>query len=85
MVVIKTVVATYLKLFNTIRGDTIIRTINRVMCGEAHIDKFATILFYIFDPLTKTVEFSNGGHGPIFVYRADRKVCTSTKLEGAAA
>lgn len=82
MVVIKTVVATYLKLFNTIRGDTIIRTINRVMCGEAHIDKFATILFYIFDPLTKTVEFSNGGHGPIFVYRADRKVCTSTKLEG---
>lgn len=82
MVVIKTVVATYLKLFNTIRGDTIIRTINRVMCGEAHIDKFATILFYIFDPLTKTVEFSNGGHGPIFVYRADRKVCTASKLEG---
>lgn len=82
MVVIKTVVATYLKLFNTIRGDTILRTINRVMCGEAHIDKFATILFFIFDPITKTVEFTNGGHGPIFIYRADRKVCTSTKLEG---
>ncbi len=82
MVVIKTVVSTYLKLFNTIRGDTILRTINRVMCGEAHIDKFATILFFIFDPLSKTIEFSNGGHGPIFIYRADRKVCTSTKLEG---
>lgn len=82
MVVIKTVVSTYLKLFNTIRGDTIIRTINRVMCGEAHIDKFATIIFYIFDPKARTIEFSNGGHGPLFVYRAGRKVCTSTKLEG---
>jgi len=82
MVLIKTVVSTYLKLFNTIRGDTILRTINRVMCGEAHIDKFATIIFYIFDPLTRSLEFSNGGHGPLFIYRADRKVCTATKLEG---
>jgi serine phosphatase RsbU (regulator of sigma subunit) len=82
MVLIKTVVSTYLRLFNTLRGDTILRTINRVMCAEAHIDKFATILFYIFDPLTKEVEFSNGGHGPIFIYRADRKVCTTSKLEG---
>ncbi|MFO1527535.1 MAG: SpoIIE family protein phosphatase [Turneriella sp.] len=82
MVLIKTVVSTYLKLFNTIRGDTILRTINRVMCGEAHIDKFATIIFYIFDPATKTIEFSNGGHGPLFIYRGDRKVCTATKLEG---
>jgi len=82
MVLIKTVVSTYLKLFNTIRGDTILRTINRVMCAEAHIDKFATILFYIFDPVSRTIEFTNGGHGPIFVYRAAKKVCTSTKLEG---
>jgi len=52
------------------------------MCGEAHIDKFATIIFYIFDPATKTIEFSNGGHGPLFIYRGDRKVCTATKLEG---
>jgi sigma-B regulation protein RsbU (phosphoserine phosphatase) len=82
MVLIKTVVSTYLKLFNTIRGDTIIRTINRVMCGEAHIDKFATIQFFVFDPATKTLEFSNGGHGPLFLYRADRKICTASKLEG---
>jgi serine phosphatase RsbU (regulator of sigma subunit) len=82
MVLIKTVVSTYLRLFNTIRGDTILRTINRVMCAEAHIDKFATIIFFIFDPVTKMIEFSNGGHGPLFVYRADRKLCTTTKLEG---
>lgn len=82
MVLIKTVVSTYLKIYNTIRGDTIIRTINRVMCGEAHIDKFATIQFFVFDPATLSLEFSNGGHGPLFVYRADRKICTATKLEG---
>lgn len=82
MVLIKTVVATYLRLFNTIRGDTIIRTINRVMCGEAHIDKFATIQFFVFDPMTRELEFSNGGHGPLFLYRAERNICTASKLEG---
>ncbi|MCX7633198.1 MAG: PP2C family protein-serine/threonine phosphatase [Turneriella sp.] len=82
MVLIKTVVATYLKLFNSIRPDTIIRTINRVMCSQAHIDKFATIQFLLFDPATKVLEFSNGGHGPIFLYRAARRACTVSKLEG---
>ncbi len=82
MVLIKTVVATYLKLFNFIRGDVILKTINEVMASQAHIDKFATILFFTYDPETRSVEFSNGGHGPLLVYRSEGQTMTVSKLEG---
>ncbi|MDH5721419.1 MAG: SpoIIE family protein phosphatase [Spirochaetia bacterium] len=82
MVLIKTVVSTYLRLFKFTRGDKIITAINKVMCAEAHIDKFATIMMCLYDPQTRELEFTNGGHGPIFVYRAKRKVCTISKLSG---
>ncbi len=82
MVIIKTVVSTYFKIFKKIRSDLITKTINRVMCGETHIDKFATFLFVIYDPITSSIEFTNGGHGPLFIYRAKDKVCTLSKLPG---
>lgn len=82
MVLIKTVVSTYLKLLGAVRGDKILDAVNRIMCGEAHIDKFATILFYLYDPQTRILDFSNGGHGPIFVFRAKTSDCTTSKLEG---
>ena len=82
MVIIKTVVSTFFKMFKEIRSDIITKTINRVMCGEAHIDKFATFFFVIFNPKTGELEFTNGGHGPLFLYRSDNKVCTLTTLAG---
>lgn len=82
MVLIKTVFATYLRLFDTIRCDTIMSTINKVMASQAHIDKFATMIFLIYDPKTGVVEFANGGQGPLFLYRAAKEVCTSAKLPG---
>ncbi len=82
MVLIKTVFATYLRLFDTIRCDAIMSTINKVMASQAHIDKFATMIFLIYEPKTGYVEFTNGGQGPLFIYRAQKKVCTSSKLPG---
>ncbi|MDH5717708.1 MAG: SpoIIE family protein phosphatase [Spirochaetia bacterium] len=82
MVLIKTVVSTYLKLFKFTRGDKIITAINKVMCAESHIDKFATIMMCVYDSNDRSLEFTNGGHGPIFLYRARQKVCTVTKLSG---
>ena len=82
MVLIKTVVSTYIKLFSTIRGDQIVSTINRVMCAQTHIDKFATIMFCIYDPETRYLEFTNGGHGPLLLYRADHQELTISKIEG---
>ena len=82
MVIIKTVVSTFFKIFKEVRSDIITKTINRVMCGETHIDKFATFFFVIFDPTTKELEFTNGGHGPLFLYRAKDNICTLTTLPG---
>ncbi|MCS6984711.1 MAG: SpoIIE family protein phosphatase [Leptospiraceae bacterium] len=82
MVLIKTVVTTYLRLYEDIRPDKIVSTINRVLCSQAHVDKFATILFCIYDPLTRELVFTNAGHGPLFLYRKRKEVCTITKLEG---
>ncbi len=82
MVLIKTVVSTYLQLYDSVRGDKIVTTINQVMCSQAHIDKFATFFFCVYDPETRLLDFTNGGHGPIFIYRAKDKVCTLSKLEG---
>jgi len=82
MVLIKTVFSTYLELFRTVRPDTILTTINKVMASQAHIDKFATMIFLLFDPEKKTIEFTNGGQGPLFLYRADGGVCTLSKLPG---
>ena len=82
MVIIKTVVSTYMKLFKSIRSDLITTTINQVMCGESHIDKFATFFFVLYDPEIRELEFTNGGHGPLFLYRAKNKVCTLTKQAG---
>jgi serine phosphatase RsbU (regulator of sigma subunit) len=36
----------------------------------------------IYNRATGELAFSNAGHGPLFCYRADRKVCTRTTLDG---
>jgi len=82
MVLIKTVVITYIELFHKIRCDEILTAINKIMAKQAHIDKFATMMFTIFDPGTKRIQFANGGQGPLFVYRAGQKVCTISKQTG---
>lgn len=82
MVMIKTALSANLQLLRDAGPDEIIDTINKIMCGEAHIDKFATIFLYIYDPRTRILEFSNGGHGPLFLYRHSLKRCTGTKLDG---
>ncbi len=82
MVLIKTVVTTFLTLHKYLRPDIVLSTINSVMASQAHIDKFATILFFIYDPETREVEFSNGGHGPLFIYRSADTLITLAKIEG---
>jgi len=82
MVLIKTVVTTFLIMHKILRPDIVLSTINSVMASQAHIDKFATILFFIYDPETREVEFSNGGHGPLFIYRSAGKLITLAKMEG---
>jgi serine phosphatase RsbU (regulator of sigma subunit) len=82
MVLIKTIFSTWLKLYDQIRTDQILELINKVMSAEAHIDKLASILFCIYNPISKEMEFSNGGHGPLYLFRAKDLRLTGSQQPG---
>lgn len=65
-----------------IQCKNIVASINDALSAEFAIDKFATLFFMIYDSQTQTVSFSNAGHGPLFCYRANKGVCTVTKIDG---
>jgi sigma-B regulation protein RsbU (phosphoserine phosphatase) len=65
-----------------IQCSHLVSAINSSISSDFAIDKFATLFFMLYDKSRETVSFSNAGHGPLFCYRADRNICTVTKLEG---
>jgi sigma-B regulation protein RsbU (phosphoserine phosphatase) len=83
MVMIRTVFVSSLRQDpRKIQCAKIVSAINASLSADFAIDKFATLFFMIYDKARETVAFSNAGHGPLFCYRADRNICTLTKLEG---
>ena len=81
MVMIRTVFTSYVSLPG-IDCANVVRAINDSLSADFAIDKFATLFFLIYDRRTEEVTFSNAGHGPLLVYRKERKQCTATKLDG---
>lgn len=81
MVMIRTVFVTSIKR-KDIDCATIVRAINDSLSTDFAIDKFATLFFMIYDRSTGEISFANAGHGPLFCYRAKKKSCTITKLDG---
>ncbi len=81
MVMIRTVFTSYIS-----RGDvdcaSVVRAINESLSADFAIDKFATLFFLIYDRTTEELTFSNAGHGPLLCYRASKRSCTVTKLDG---
>lgn len=81
MVMIRTVFMSYIS-----RGEVdcagVVRAINESLSADFAIDKFATLFFMIYDRSTEELAFSNAGHGPLFCYRASKRSCTVTKLDG---
>lgn len=82
MVMIRTVFVSALHQMKTIQCAKIVSSINKSLSADFAIDKFATLLFVIFDRTTGKLSFSNAGHGPVFCYRADSGKCSIAKLDG---
>jgi sigma-B regulation protein RsbU (phosphoserine phosphatase) len=83
MVMIRTVfVASLRQDPKKIQCSKVVTAINSSLSADFAIDKFATLFFLIYDNQKESVSFTNAGHGPLFFYRADRNICTVTKLEG---
>ncbi|PKL18075.1 MAG: hypothetical protein CVV49_07750 [Spirochaetae bacterium HGW-Spirochaetae-5] len=81
MVMIRTVFTSYVSR-KDIDCASVVKAINDSLSADFAIDKFATLIFMIYNRATGELSFSNAGHGPLFCYRADRKVCTRTTLDG---
>ena len=67
MVMIRTIV-------HTIGGSKknaaeIVRLINRGIAGRVDIERFATLSYMTYDPVSNELQYSNAGHHPLMVYR----------------
>jgi serine phosphatase RsbU (regulator of sigma subunit) len=83
MVMIRTVFVSAIRQDpNYIQCKNIVSAINDSLGADFAIDKFATLFFMIYDRAEETLAFSNAGHGPLFCYRANKKKCTITSIDG---
>lgn len=48
----------------------VVSWINRGIAGRVDIERFATLSYMTYDPVSNDMEYSNAGHHPIMIYRA---------------
>lgn len=56
------------------RTDECMRTANDILCGESVGSMFVTVFYGIYDLETGLVTFTNAGHNPPYILRADGTV-----------
>ena len=54
--------------------DECIRTVNDILCGESVGSMFVTVFYGIYDLETGLVSFTNAGHNPPYILKADGSV-----------
>jgi sigma-B regulation protein RsbU (phosphoserine phosphatase) len=54
-------------------GECVART-NEVLCRENPMDLFVTVFYAVIDPATGVLTYTNGGHNPPYVRRANGSV-----------
>ena len=54
--------------------DECIRTVNDILCGESVGSMFVTVFYGIYDLETGVVSFTNAGHNPPYILKADGSV-----------
>lgn len=48
----------------------VVSWINRGIAGRVDIERFATLSYMTYDPVSNEMEYSNAGHHPIMIYRS---------------
>jgi serine phosphatase RsbU (regulator of sigma subunit) len=62
----------------------VVTLMNSTLASDISSDRFATLLFGLFDMKKKTLRYTNAGYGPIMVYKRKEKLCSLvTSLEGS--
>lgn len=81
MVMIKTVFTSYISR-KDIDCASVVSAINDSLSSVVAVDRFATLLFMIYDRRTEELSFTNAGHSPVYIYRSSSNKCTETFLDG---
>ncbi|MFW6137787.1 MAG: SpoIIE family protein phosphatase [Spirochaetota bacterium] len=55
--------------------DRVASMMNSTLASEISSDRFATMLFGIYDSKTNLLRYTNAGYGPILVYKNSKKSC----------
>lgn len=86
MIMIRTVLNTLIKedkkKGTSSTTQKLVETINEIMSSDFAIDKFATMLLLIINRKTGDLYFTNAGHNPVIIYRAELERCTHIPLDG---
>lgn len=69
MVMIRTIV--HLVASSRRDAKTILKWVNLGVTGTVDVDRFATMSFMTYNPQTRTLQYSNAGHHPALIRRAD--------------
>jgi sigma-B regulation protein RsbU (phosphoserine phosphatase) len=67
MVMIRTIV--HLIAGSAKNAGLVTTWINRGISGAIDVERFATLSYMMYDPTSKTLEYSNAGHNPAVLYR----------------
>lgn len=54
----------------------VVTLMNSILAADISSDRFATLLFALFDMKKKTFRYTNAGYGPLMVYKKRKKQCS---------
>jgi sigma-B regulation protein RsbU (phosphoserine phosphatase) len=61
---------------------TTLTWINRGLVGQVDVDRFATLCIVSFDEATRCIQYTNAGHLPLLVFRAESQTVEHVDMEG---
>jgi sigma-B regulation protein RsbU (phosphoserine phosphatase) len=65
-------------------ADQLLAKTNAILSRIIPKEMFVTVVFAVVDSASRKLRFSNAGHNPLLLYRAQKKACEMVELRGPA-
>jgi len=59
----------------------VVNLINKTIVSDMSSDRFATVMFGIYNLESKLLRYTNAGYGPLLIYKGDKKSCSLIESE----
>lgn len=61
-----------------------IKVVNDILCTDNHTMMFVTLIYAIYDPKTRMLQYASGGHNPMVIVDKDGRTKLEDPLDGIA-